>query len=259
MPPVIRRVPEPLIRQIPRPVVSAIEPIAVPVVQESPAPITRGLRAPVINVPDPTIDYPIIDAPTKEEFEEAVRNENENKTETPGTGNIDTPPIPTTPEVPAQPTVDVAGFEIPIPEPGPLVAAGSLAVVTTAVTLASTIAFAQLKSAAEPLLKTLLQKKKKVKIKAVKPVLHFVSNEDGSTQLIEYGAKGMKVIEGSIDKLEQYLRDQIDIDSFWEYDNKIIIDDVLKDKMTKEGAKRFKRYMVPPKVIAKKLAAKFSI
>ena len=110
----------------------------------------------------------------------------------------------------------------------------------------------------EPLLKT-LSKKKKVKIKAVKPVLHFVSNEDGSTQLIEYGAQGMKVIEGSIDKLEQYLRDQIDIDSFWEYDNKIIIDDVLKDKMTKEGANRFKRYMVPPKVIAKKLAAKFSI
>lgn len=257
--PVVRTIPAPSIRQVPRPVISAIEPINVPVVQENPVPITRGLRAPVINVPDPTIDYPIIDAPTKEEFEAALDNEDNTQTNVPQTDDIRTPQVPTTPEVPTQPTLDVGGFEVPIPEPGPLVAAGSLAVVTTAVTLASTIAFAQLKSAAEPLLKTLLQKKKKVKIKAVKPVLHFVSNEDGSTQLIEYGAKGMKVLEGSIDKLEQYLRDQIDIDSFWEYDNKIIIDDVLKEKMTKEGNKRFKRYMVPPKVIAKKLAAKFSI
>ena len=198
-------------------------------VQESPAPITRGLRAPVINVPDPTIDYPIIDFLPRRSLKSKIRNENENKTETPGTENIDTPPIPTTPEIPTQPTVDVGGFEIPIPEPGPLVARGSVVsgyhsshtgindcFLTTQVCIA------------EPLLKTLLQKKKKVKIKAVKPVLHFVSNDDGSTQLIEYGAKGMKVIEGSIDKLEQYLRDQIDIDSFWEYDNKIIIDDVLK-------------------------------
>ena len=233
--------------------VSTIEPLE-PIVQAVPAPVVRGLQVPVIDVPDPTIDYPIIDVPTQEEFEDAVRNEQQNGIDE-GQDTRDIPP----PAVPEQPVIDVGGIEIPIPEPAPLVAAGSLAVVTTAVTLGSTIAFTQLKTAAEPLIKSLLQKKKKVKIKSVKPVLHFVPNEDGTTQLIQYNAKGMKVLEGSIEKLEQYLRDQVDIDSLWEYDNKVIIDEELKKSLTKDGAKRFKRHMVPPKAIAKKLAAKFSI
>ena len=98
-----------------------------------------------------------------------------------------------------------------------------------------------------------------MKIKSVKPVLHFVSNSAGSVDLIQYSAKGMKVLEASIDKLEQYLRDQVEIDSLWEYDNKIIIDEELGSQLTKEGKKRFKRYFIAPKVIAKKLSAKFSI
>ena len=246
------RIPAPVIRTIPPPVVSRIEPIQ-PVTQAVTPPVVRGLQVPIINVPDPTIDYPIIDVPTQEEFDEAVRNGQQNNVDQ----GQDTRDL--APPVPEQPVVDVGGVEIPIPEPGPLVAAGSLAVVTTAVTLGSTIVFTQLKSAAEPLIKSLLQKKKKVKIKSVKPVLHFVPNDDGTTQLIQYSAKGMKVLEGSIEKLEQYLRDQVDIDSLWEYDNKVIIDEELKKQMTKDGAKRFKRHMVPPKAIAKKLAAKFSI
>ena len=249
------RIPAPVIRTIPPPVVSTIEPIAPPVVDRTPPPIVRGLQVPIINVPDPTIDYPIIDVPTQEEFDEAVRNGQQTQPQQPPQDTRDIP----VPEVPEQPVVDVGGVEIPIPEPGPLVAAGSLAVVTTAVTLGSTIVFTQLKSAAEPLIKSLLQKKKKVKIKSVKPVLHFVPNDDGTTQLIQYSAKGMKVLEGSIEKLEQYLRDQVDIDSLWEYDNKVIIDEELKKQLTKDGAKRFKRHLVPPKAIAKKLAAKFSI
>ena len=247
------RIPAPVIRNIPPPVVSTIEPVE-PVTQSVPPPIIRGLEVPIINVPDPTIDYPVIDVPTQEEFDEAVRNGQQTQPQQPQDTRDLTPPA-----APEQPVIDVGGVEIPIPEPGPLVAAGSLAVVTTAVTLGSTIAFTQLKSAAEPLIKSLLQKKKKIKIKSVKPVLHFVANEDGTTQLVQYGAKGMKVLEGSIEKLEQYLRDQVDIDSLWEYDNKVIIDEELKKQLTKDGAKRFKRHMVPPKAIAKKLAAKFSI
>ena len=38
---------------------------------------------------------------------------------------------------------------------------------------------------------------------------------------------------------------------FWEYDNKIIIDEELGEQLTKEGQKRFKKYFVNPKVIAK--------
>ena len=246
------RIPAPVIRNIPPPVVSTIEPIE-PVTQAVPAPVVRGLQVPIINVPDPTIDYPVIDVPTQEEFDEAVRNGQQNQPQQPQDTRDLTPP-----SVPEQPVIDVGGVEIPIPEPGPLVAAGSLAVVTTAVTLGSTIVFAQLKNAAEPLLRELV-KKKKVKIKSVKPVLHFVASSSGSVDLIQYSAKGMTVLEASIDKLEQYLRDQVEIDSLWEYDNKIIIDEELGDQLTKEGKKRFKRYFVAPKVIAKKLSAKFSI
>lgn len=246
------RIPAPVIRTIPPSVVSTIEPIE-PVTQSVPSPVVRGLEVPIINVPDPTIDYPVIDVPTQEEFDEAVRNgQQQGVQDTQDTRDL------TPPAVPEEPVIDVGGVEIPIPEPGPLVAAGSLAVVTTAVTLGSTIVFAQLKNAAEPLIRELV-KKKKVKIKSVKPVLHFVSNSAGSVDLIQYSAKGMTVLEASIDKLEQYLRDQVEIDSLWEYDNKIIIDEELGNQLTKEGKKRFKRYFVAPKVIAKKLSAKFSI
>ena len=101
-------------------------------------------------------------------------------------------------------------------------------------------------------------KRKKIKVKQVKPVLHFIPNEDGTSEVIEYSQKGMKVLDDGIEKLEQYLRDQVEINSLWEYDNKIIIDEELGKKLTKEGRKRFKRYFAAPKVIAKKLGAKFA-
>ena len=68
----------------------------------------------------------------------------------------------------------------------------------------------------------------------------------------------MKVLEGGIENIEQYLRDQVEIDSLWEYDNKVIVDEGLSENLTKDGQKRFKKYFAPPKVIAKKLGAKFS-
>ena len=55
--------------------VSTIEPIAVPVTDTVSPPVVRGLAVPIIDVPDPTIDYPILDLPTQEEFEQAVRDE----------------------------------------------------------------------------------------------------------------------------------------------------------------------------------------
>ena len=80
-----------------------------------------------------------------------------------------TPEEPNRPGLPpsiveTQPSINVGGVDVPIPEPGPLVAAGSLAV-TTAVT-SSTIAFTQLKNAAEPMIKNALRmlvKRKKLK------------------------------------------------------------------------------------------------
>ena len=223
------RIPRSVIREIPPPT-------------EIPAPVVRGIAPPAVNVPEVIIDYPTIDVPTKEEFEAGV--------------------APSKEEQPA-PAIKVGGVDVPIPDPGPLVAAGSLAVVTTAVTLGSTIVFTQLKTAAEPMIKNAVQnmmggKKKKVKIKQVKPVLHFIQNEDGTAEIIQYGAKGMSVVQDNITNLEQYLRDQVDIDSLYEFDNKLLIDEDLTKSFTKEGQKRFKRHVVKPKAIAKKLGAKFS-
>lgn len=220
-------------------------------------PVVSGISPPVIDVPDVVIDYPTLDLPTEEQFRGDMKpSEDDNKPQTPQ----DTRDLPqTTPDIPQTPVIEVAGIEVPLPDPGPLVAAGSLAVVTTVVTLGATIGVNQAKSALEPFLKKLLKpKKKKIKVKQVKPVLHFVPNENGTTELIQYSQKGMKVLEGGIEKLEQYLRDQVEIDALWEYDNKIIIDEELSEQLTKEGKKRFKKYFAAPKVIAKKLGATFA-
>ena len=83
------------------------------------------------------IDYPTIDVPTREEFEGAVappKEEQPVQTEPNRPGLTAPPPVAET-VIETQPSVNVGGVDIPIPEPGPLVAAGSLAVVTTAVTL----------------------------------------------------------------------------------------------------------------------------
>ena len=245
------RVPRNVIGDLPRPVIDS----SVPIVRGSKPPVVRGISPPVVNVPDTSIDYPTLDVPTEQQFQGDMEPQQQPQTSTP---TPDTRDLPTTPAIPTQPSFEVGGVDIPIPEPGPLVAAGSLAVVTTVVTLGATIAVGQAKTALEPFLKRLL-KKKKIKVKKVTPVLHYIPNEDGTVECIEYGAKGMKVLEGGIEKLEQHLRDQVELDALWEYDNKLIIDEELSKNLTKEGQKRFKKYFASPKVIAKKLGAKFSI
>ena len=261
----IRESPEREIRQTPRNVVAELQSpvtqqisVPRPVTQTSvPRPVIGGIKPPIVDIPDTSIEYPTIDVPTEAELAEGMNGgSNNNQTDAPQ----DTRDLPTTPEI-TQPTIEVGGIEIPLPDPGPLVAAGSLAVVTTVVTLGATIGVQQAKTALEPVLKKLLSeagKKKKIKVKQVKPVLHFIPNDDGTTEVLQYSQKGMKVLEGGIEKLEQYLRDQVEIDAFWEYDNKIIIDEELGEQLTKEGQKRFKKYFAAPKVIAKKLGAKFA-
>jgi len=55
-------------------VISTIE---VPVTEQTPQPIVRGLEVPVVNIPNPAINYPVINVPTQEEFDAAVRAERE--------------------------------------------------------------------------------------------------------------------------------------------------------------------------------------
>jgi hypothetical protein len=252
----VRQIPRNVVSELPNPVTSRIE-VSIPVVRGVKPPVVRGISPPVVSIPDTTIEYPTIDVPTEEQFQgDMSPQQPQTSIPTPDTRDLPTSP----PAIPTQPSIEVGGVDIPLPDPGPLVAAGSLAVVTTVVTLGATIAVGQLKTALEPLLKKLLQpKKKKIKIKQVKPVLHYIPNENGTVECIQYSQKGMKVLEGGIEKFEQHLRDQVEIDTLWEYDNKIIIDEELSEKLTKEGQKRFKKYFAAPKVIAKKLGAKFTL
>ena len=62
-------------------------------------------------------------------------------------------------------------------------------------------------------------------------------------RLFQYYSEEIKM---NTDNIEQYLRDQIDIDSLYEYDNKLIIDSGIKELLTKEGQKRFKIRVCEP-------------
>ena len=256
---------------------SIIPTIDPPVAKSVDVPVIRGLELPVIRMPDPSFKYPTVDVPTQEEFDAAVRAEKEKQAQEEADKNRGLPdskppppPVvapkteqPITPviEVPAQPkttpTFTVNGIDINLPDPSLVATAGSVAVVTTASTMVATTAFNALKNAAEPLIKEATKNKFKIKIKQVKPVLHYVLAEGGHIDIFEYSADGTRLVE-QIDNVEQYIRDQVEINSLYEIDNKIIIDDVIADKFTKEGQKRFKPLFAPAKKIAKKLSARLS-
>jgi len=257
---------------------SIIPTIDPPVVRSTEVPVVRGLALPVFQAPDTSIKYPVINVPTQEEFDAAARadkqKEQEQKEEKsrglPDPKPVDLPPSiqqvipqPTTPQIevptePITPAFTVAGLKIDLPDPSLIATAGSVAVVTTAATMAATTVFNTLKNAAEPLIKEATKSKFKLKIKHVKPVLHYVMAESGHIDVFEYSDTGTKLVD-QVENVEQYIRDQVEINALYEIDNKIIIDDVIADKFTKEGQKRFKPMFAPAKKIAKKLSAKFSI
>jgi len=255
-------------------IIPTIEP---PVVRGVEVPVVRGLALPVFEMPSGAFKYPTVDVPTQEEFDAAVKAEKEKQAQEkeeksrglpdakpelpPQIQQTITPPPTPQIEVPPEtkpPTFTINGVNINLPDPSLVATAGSVAVVTTAATMVATTTFNAIKNAAEPLIKEATKKKFKVKIKQVKPVLHYVLAEGGHIDIFEYSADGTRLVE-QVDNVEQYIRDQVEINSLYEIDNKIIIDDVIADKFTKEGQKRFKPLFAPAKKIAKKLSAKFSI
>ena len=255
-------------------IIPEIEP---PVVRSTEVPVVRGLALPVFQMPDTSIKYPVINVPTQEEFDAAVKAEREKqqqeeKPKERGLPDSRPPELPPatqqlsqqfpTPiaEIPAdkpQPTFTILGTDINLPDPSLVATAGAVAVVTTAATIASTTVLNTLKNAAEPLIKEATKNKFKIKIKQVKPVLHYVLAENGHIDIFEYSADGTRLVE-QVTNVEQYIRDQVEINALYEIDNKIIIDDVIKDKFTKEGKERFKSLFSPAKKIAKKLSARLS-
>ena len=256
-------------------VISTIEP---PVLRSMEVPVVRGLSVPVVDVPNTSIKYPVINVPTQEEFDAAVnaqKQQEQQPQQEKSRGLPDSTPPPQLPqvaqapptqtpiaEIPADkptttPTFSVYGVNINLPDPSLVATAGAVAVVTTAATIASTTVLNALKNAAEPMIKEATKNKFKIKIKHVKPVLHYVMAEGGHIDIFEYSADGTRLVE-QVTNIEQYIRDQVEINALYEIDNKIIIDDVIKDKFTKEGKERFKSLFAPAKKIAKKLSARLS-
>ena len=191
--------------EIPSPVIRRIPP---PVVRSVPPPVIRAIEIPVIDVPNPIIDYPTLDVPTEESFRQQMSPQKEVREEP-----QDTRDLPVTP--PPRPTINIGGVEAPLPEPAPLITAGATALVTTGVTLTATILVGKFKDALlEPFIKRLESgKKKKIKIKQVKPVLHYVLNDDNTVDILEYSQKGTKVI-AQTDDVERYIRDRVEDDAF---------------------------------------------
>ena len=256
-------------------VISTIEP---PVLRSVEVPVVRGMALPVFEMPNTSIKYPVINVPTQEEFDAAVRADKEKQAQEDAAKNRglpDSTPPPQLPqvtqtpptqtpiaEIPADkptttPTFSVYGVNINLPDPSLVATAGAVAVVTTAATMASTTVLNVVKNAAEPLIREATKNKFKIKIKQVKPVLHYVMSDGGHVDIFEYSADGTRLV-AQTDNVEQYIRDQVETNAYYEMDNKIIIDDVMKDKFTKEGQERFKGLYAPPKKIAKKLSARLS-
>jgi hypothetical protein len=257
---------------------SIIPTIEKPILKETPRPVVTGLELPIVNIPNPAINYPVIDVPTQEEFNAAVNAERQKQQEQQQEksrglpdANTEVPPVATTQqpaqqsptpqiEVPPQsqtPTFTFNGIDINLPDPSIVATAGAVAVVTTATTMVSGIALNMVKNAAEPLLREAVKNKFKIKLKQVKPVLHYVMTDTGHVDIFEYSAEGTKLID-TTDNVENYIRAQVETNAFYETENKIIIDDVVEEKFTKEGQKRFKPLFAPAKKIAKKLSARLS-
>lgn len=257
---------------------SVISTIDRPSVRGVEVPVVRGLEVPVINMPNTGIKYPVLNVPTQAEFDAAVNAERQKQAAEEQQKNRGLPDTITQPQLPQvaetsttqtptpvvevppdkpQPTFSVYGVDINLPDPSLVATAGAVAVVTTAATIASTAAFNVLKNAAEPFIKEATKNKFKIKIKQVKPVLHYVMAEAGHIDIFEYSAEGTRLV-AQVDNVEQYIRDQIEQNTLYEIENKVIIDEPIKDKFTKEGQERFKPLYAPPKKIAKKLSARLS-
>ena len=251
-----------------------VDRIPPPVIPSVPPPVVNGVQVPIVDVPVPRVNYPRLEIPsqpvvnTPETPQEQTPSEETPKKERSLPDSVPRPQLPQVVQTPAVPAttappqentmnIQVAGMQLEVPTPQAVAQAGVTAVVGTTATLATALAFSQLRNAAEPLVKQLKRNKFKVKLKVSKPVLHFIE-EDGKVSVLEYGAEGVTLRAANIENPEQYIRDLVDQDDLFEMDHKIVIDAPIKKYFTKEGAKRFNYFMEPKKFI-KKLTSRFSL
>jgi hypothetical protein len=258
--------------------VPIVERVPPPIVNLTPPPVVNGITPPVVNIPVPRIEYPKLPpmgpiTPTPSTPRTSNRGEEKEEKEREGLKPT-LPPLPPPPRivVPPQPvespqvelepvemeavTIEIAGTEVELPTPQQAIQASATAVVGTSVTLATAMVFNQARRVVGEAATKLKRNKFKIKLRQIRPVLHFVDDGHGNVEVIEYSGEGVKVLASDVKSPEQYLRDTIEADELFEVDHRIVIDDHLKEKFSKEGAKRF-NYFAPPKKMARRLAARF--
>ena len=79
-------------------IIPTIEP---PVTRRTERTAVYGLELPIVNIPNPTLNYPVIDVPTQEEFDAAVRAEQKKQQEEQEEKTRGLPNSTPTPQLPA--------------------------------------------------------------------------------------------------------------------------------------------------------------
>lgn len=256
-----------------------VDRIPAPITNVTPPPIVRGLEVPTINLPNVVIPYPTIDITTRQEWRGQMTPIPTQQPVSPPEDTRTLPPAPKPPapkpqpapaqipirEVPTpepEPDFTIAGVDVNIPEATILVSAAATAVVVTAASLGATVGFNALKGVATSRFKKKrvnTKGDKKVKIKRVKSVLHYIPSPDGDgARIFRYSSEGVCLVDTTTN-VENYIRNQVDQNVLYELDNTVIIDSSLQKQFTKEGSDRFKLLFLDPQKFVKKLTAKISL
>jgi len=204
---------------------SVIPTIDAPVIQQTPPPVSRGLALPVFRMPDPSIKYPVINVPTQEEFDAAVKaeqkkQEEEKQEKTRGlpdtTPALQLPPSVQTPQdnriisddapktnlgVPVI-EVPIVG-EVPVPPKEQVILAGTTATASVAAALVGKSLVEWMVGKMKPIVQQILVRGKKLLKKDLTPYelqVYFAFEKSASLKKINKSLKK----EQKKDKQRQY-------------------------------------------------------
>ena len=203
-------------------IIPTIEP---PVIQSTPPPISRGLALPVFRMPDPSINYPVINVPTQEEFDAAVaaekkqqQEEKEEKSRGLPDSKTPSPQLPpslqtlTTDRVVAEepntnlgvPIIEVPIIgEVPVPPKEQVILAGTTATASVAAALVGKSLVEWMVGKMKPIVQQILVRGKKLLKKDLTPYelqVYFAFEKSASLKKINKSLKK----EQKKDKQRQY-------------------------------------------------------
>ena len=210
------------IRSEPPPIIPTIEP---PVTRKTERSVIPQVDMPIINMPDTTIKYPVIDVPTQEEFDAAVRAEQKKKEEEKeekSRGLPDTTPIIPQVQVPQESTQDkiiketnqstnlgvpvievpIIG-EVPVPPKEQVILAGTTATASVAAALVGKSLVEWMVGKMKPIVQQILVRGKKLLKKDLTPYelqVYFAFEKSASLKKINKSLKK----EQKKDKQRQY-------------------------------------------------------